>query len=144
MAKYNGNNEDGNYVKKSPNKDINLFAFSGNIGTVQDLREMPSGEKVLNFSVALGDDYKNKDGEIVEQTVWIDLAVFGKRAEGLDRIIRKAKFVTGTAHLKPAHAWMDEKTGKARGSNKLGLEDLKIVTYKDDERDPFADDEDGL
>jgi len=36
---------------------------------------------LANFSIACGDDYKNKAGEKVEQTNWINVVAFGKLAE---------------------------------------------------------------
>ena len=55
---------------------MNVFAFTGNLG--QDCRtNSVNGTAVANFSVAAKAGYGDK-----EQTLWIDCALWGKRAEG--------------------------------------------------------------
>lgn len=34
----------------------------------------PTGKQVVNFSIAVNDSYKNKDGQRIDQTVFIDCA----------------------------------------------------------------------
>lgn len=56
---------------------MNTFSFTGNLG--QDCRtgNIPSGDAVCNFTVAAKAGYGDKG-----QTLWIDCALWGKRAEG--------------------------------------------------------------
>jgi len=55
---------------------MNVFAFTGNLG--HDCRtNNVNGTTVANFSVAAKAGYGDK-----EQTLWIDCALWGKRAEG--------------------------------------------------------------
>lgn len=63
---------------------MNVTMISGNLGRDPELRYTQSGMAVLNMSVAVSDRVKSGD-EWTEQTTWFRVAVFGKRAEGLDK-----------------------------------------------------------
>lgn len=55
---------------------MNNFCFTGNLG--KDCRKgNVSGTSVVNFSVAVKSGYGDK-----AQTIWIDVALWGKQAEG--------------------------------------------------------------
>tara|TARA_R110002126_G_scaffold150140_2_gene296247 strand:- start:1215 stop:1622 length:408 start_codon:yes stop_codon:yes gene_type:complete len=51
--------------------------ISGNLGKDPELRYMPNGDPVCNFSVATSEEWKDKQtGEKKEQTEWHDVTVF--------------------------------------------------------------------
>jgi single-strand DNA-binding protein len=79
-------------------KDLNYCSFIGRIGKDISLRQMPNGNAVANFSIACGDDYKDKNtGQKVEQTNWINIVMFGNTAEILNKYCQKGSriFVSG-------------------------------------------------
>lgn len=55
----------------------NVFSFTGTVGKDAEVRYSPSGVAVLNFTVANNIGFGEK-----QQTLWIRVALFGKRAEG--------------------------------------------------------------
>lgn len=61
-----------------------MTIISGNLGRDPELRYAQSGTAVLKLSVAVSDRVKRGD-EWAEETTWYDAAVFGKRAEGLNK-----------------------------------------------------------
>ena len=56
---------------------MNVFHFSGNLGKDAEVKYLPNGGAVCEFSVAVKSGYGDK-----EKTNWVRCAVFGKRAEG--------------------------------------------------------------
>ena len=56
---------------------MNTISFTGNLGKDCRTGSIPSGGAVCNFAVAVKSGYGDK-----EQTLWIDCALWGKRAEG--------------------------------------------------------------
>ncbi|OCA77577.1 single-stranded DNA-binding protein [Chryseobacterium artocarpi] len=70
----------------------------------------PTGKEVVNFSIAVNDHYRDKDGNRVERTTFIDCAywVTAKAAEWLV----KGLYVQVFGDLS-VRAWLD-KDGKAR------------------------------
>lgn len=57
---------------------MQTLIIAGNVGKDAELRTTQSGEKVLNFSLAV-DNGKSKDGTKRDPT-WFDCSIWGKRA----------------------------------------------------------------
>ena len=71
----------------------NVFSFTGTVGRDAEVRYTPAGLAVLNVTVANNIGFGDK-----QQTVWIRVALFGKRAEGaLQNYLKKGQqvFVSG-------------------------------------------------
>ena len=65
----------------------------GFLGRDPEMRYTPSGEAVTNFSVAVSDDYNNKEGEKVKRTLWFRISTWGKQAEACNQYLSKGKKV---------------------------------------------------
>ncbi|MEQ1621984.1 MAG: single-stranded DNA-binding protein [Methylococcales bacterium] len=71
----------------------NVFSFTGTVGRDAEVRYLPSGQAVLNVAVANNIGFGDK-----QQTLWISVALWGKRAEGqLQNYLKKGQqvFVSG-------------------------------------------------
>jgi single-strand DNA-binding protein len=71
----------------------NVFSFTGTVGRDAEVRYAPSGLAVLSFTVANNIGFGEK-----QQTLWIQVTLFGKRAEGqLQNYLKKGQqvFVSG-------------------------------------------------
>jgi len=71
----------------------NVFSFTGTVGRDAEVRYAPSGMAVLNVTVANNIGFGDK-----QQTLWIRVVLFGKRAEGaLQNYLKKGQqvFVSG-------------------------------------------------
>ena len=71
----------------------NVFSFTGTIGRDSELRATPSGQSVLNFTVANNIGFGDR-----QQVLWIRVALWGKRAEGqLQNYLKKGQsvFISG-------------------------------------------------
>jgi len=71
----------------------NVFSFTGTVGRDAEVRYLPSGQAVLNVTVANNIGFGEK-----QQTLWIRVAVWGKRAEGqLQDFLKKGQqvFISG-------------------------------------------------
>lgn len=66
--------------------------IAGAVGKDAELRRIQNGDPVLNFSLAV-DNGKDRDGNKRPAT-WFDCALWGKRAESLERHIRKGVKLT--------------------------------------------------
>ena len=67
---------------------MNVLCFSGNVGKDGELRYLPNGDAILNFSVALSAGYGDK-----KTTTWIKCSLYGKRAESVAPYITKGQSV---------------------------------------------------
>lgn len=68
---------------------VNKVILIGNLGRDPEMRYLPSGEAVANLALATTDKYKNKAGEMVEQTEWHRISFFGRIAEVCGQYLKK-------------------------------------------------------
>ncbi len=61
----------------------------GNLGRDPELRFMPNGDAVCNFSIATTDSWKDKAGEKQERTEWHNIVMYRKLAELHEQIVVK-------------------------------------------------------
>ena len=69
--------------------DLNRCEFIGRLGADPEVRHMPSGDMVANIRIAVGSQWKNKQGEKQESTEWVPIVFFGKLAEIVDKYLKK-------------------------------------------------------
>jgi single-strand DNA-binding protein len=72
---------------------LNRVTVAGNLGKDPEVRTTPSGFRMVNFTIAVNEKYKDKQGNLVERTEWIPVSILseplGRLAE--DRL-RKGSF----------------------------------------------------
>jgi len=68
---------------------VNKVILVGNLGKDPEMRYLPSGEAVANLAIATTDKFKNKQGEMVEQTEWHRVSFFGRTAEVCGQYLKK-------------------------------------------------------
>ena len=82
----------------------------GNLGNDPEMRYLPSGSPVTNFSMATNRRWTNQQtGEPGEETVWWRVAVFGPQAEACNQYLTKGRQVLVEGRMRP-----DPGTGKPR------------------------------
>ncbi|MEW5967651.1 MAG: single-stranded DNA-binding protein [Pseudomonadota bacterium] len=72
---------------------VNKVILVGNLGRDPEMRYLPSGEAVANLAIATTDKYKDKTGQMVEQTEWHRVAFFGRTAEVCGQYLKKGSQV---------------------------------------------------
>ncbi|OCG23461.1 single-stranded DNA-binding protein [Gilliamella sp. wkB108] len=95
------------------NRGINKVILVGNLGQDPEVRYMPNGNAVANFSVATSESWKDKQtGENRDRTEWHRVVVFGKLAEIAGEYIKKGTQVYLEGQLQ-TRKWQDQ-TGNDR------------------------------
>ena len=72
---------------------VNKVILVGNLGRDPEMRYLPSGEAVANLALATTDKYKDKSGQMVEQTEWHRVSFFGRTAEVCGQYLKKGSSV---------------------------------------------------
>ena len=72
---------------------INKVFLFGNLTRDPELRALPSGMNVVNFSVATNRVYKDRDGKKQEQTDFHNVVVFGRQADTVNQYLKKGSSV---------------------------------------------------
>ncbi|MBI5449997.1 MAG: single-stranded DNA-binding protein [Gammaproteobacteria bacterium] len=79
-------------------RGINKVILIGNLGKDPEVRYMPSGSAVANFSIATSEAWKDKSsGEQQERTEWHNITMYGRLAEIAGEYLKKGSkvFVEG-------------------------------------------------
>jgi single-strand DNA-binding protein len=108
----------------------NVFSFTGTIGRDAEVRYAPSGLAVLSFTVANNIGFGEK-----QQTLWIQVTLFGKRAEGqLQNYLKKGQqvFVSGELTQREYQA----KDGTTKTSLDLNANIIDLIGKKNEVGQP--------
>ena len=70
---------------------LNKVILIGNLGKDPELKMLPSGQAVANFSLATTESWKNAQGERQSKTEWHQISIFGKLAETAEKWLRKGQ-----------------------------------------------------
>ena len=76
---------------------LNKVMLFGNLGADPELRVTPGGQAVLKLRLACTESYLDRNNTRQERTEWVSVTVWGKRGEGLAKILHKGDriFVEG-------------------------------------------------
>ncbi|AOP97981.1 single-stranded DNA-binding protein [Enterobacter roggenkampii] len=89
-------------------RGINKVIIVGNLGQDPDVRYMPNGGAVANFSLATSESWRDKQtGEMRENTEWHRVVLFGKLAEVAGEYLRKGAQVYVEGQLRTRN-WQDD------------------------------------
>ena len=67
----------------------NKVQLIGNLGNAPEVRNTESGKKLVRFSVATNEQYKNAKGERVTETQWHNLIAWGRVADIAEKYLVK-------------------------------------------------------
>jgi single-strand DNA-binding protein len=109
-------------------KDLNKCCFIGRLGQDPETRHMPNGNAVTNISLAVGDDYKDKDGRKVEQTEWVRISAFGKLAEVMAQYLKKGSKVYIEGKMKTRSY---DKDGQKHYATEINASEMYMLDSKD-------------
>lgn len=115
--------------------DLNQWQGIGRLGKDPETRFTPSGDAVTNFSIACGEEWKDKtSGEKVEKTEWVRCVAFGKLAEIAGKYLKKGKqcYVSGKLTTRK---WVD-KEGVERYSTEVVIDRMQLLGGRDEGEAP--------
>lgn len=91
---------------------LNRAILLGNLGADPELRMTGGGTAVLKLRLATTESYLDKDKQRQERTEWHSVVVWGKRAEGLGKILSKGDRILVEGGLRTSS--YDDKDGNKR------------------------------
>ena len=95
---------------------FNRVMLMGNLTRNPELKYTPSGTAVTDLGLAVNESFKNKAGETVEQTCFVDVVVWGRQAETASEFLKKGSpaFVEGRLQFDQWENQEGEKRSKLR------------------------------
>jgi single-strand DNA-binding protein len=109
--------------------DLNQCQFIGRLGKDVDMRYMPSGDAIASFSIAVGSQWKDKEGAKQEATEWVNVTAFGKLAEICGQYLSKGSQVFVSGRMK-TDKYQDKETGQDRYSTKIIADKMQMLGSK--------------
>lgn len=98
---------------------LNRATLLGNLGADPELKFTQGGQAVLKLRLATASSWIDKSGERKERTDWHTIVFWGKRAEGLNKVLSKGTrvYVEGSIQTR---SWEDDKGVKRYATEIVG------------------------
>jgi len=107
----------------------NRVQLIGNLGAAPEVRNLNSGKKVAQFSIATSETYKNSAGERVQETQWHQVVVWNKLAEIAENYLEKGKRVAVEGKL--TYRSYEDKNGVKRYVTEVLASDILMLDKKE-------------
>lgn len=114
---------------------MNTVFLLGHLGKGVELKKSQSDTSFCNFSLATSRQYKDNNGNKVEQTEWHNIVCFGKLAELCGKYIQRGSKVLVEGSIRQESY---DKDGERRYSTKIMAKNVIFLDAKKKEGDPHS------
>ena len=106
----------------------NKVLIMGNLTRDPELKQTPSNQSVAQIGIAMNRKFKDREGNMREETTFVDCEAWGRTAEVMAQYLSKGKpvFVEGRLKL---DQWQD-KDGNNRSKLKVVIETCQFIDSK--------------
>ena len=104
---------------------VNKVILLGRLGSDPEVRTLPSGGKVVTFSIATSESYNNKEGAKVEQTEWHRIELWEGLANVAEQYLKKGDMAYVEGRIR-TEKWTDT-DGIERTTVKIRGNSLQLV-----------------
>ena len=104
---------------------VNKVILIGNLGRDPEVRYMPSGDAMVNISLATTENWRDKNGEKQEKTEWHRVVMFGKVAEIAGEYLKKGSPAYFEGRLQ-TRKWTD-KEGQDRYTTEIVADRMQML-----------------
>ena len=108
---------------------VNKVILMGNLGRDPEVRFMPNGDAVCNFSIATTDSWKDKAGERQEKTEWHNIVMYRRLAEIAGEYLKKGRPVYLEGRLQ-TRKWQT-KEGQDRYTTEVIADSMQMLVGRD-------------
>lgn len=113
----------------------------GYVGRDPELKYLPSGKAICNFSVATSERRFDADGNASDHTTWWRVTAWGKTAEAVEKYLKKGAKVLVEGKIKPGSDGSPRVFQKKDGSWGASFEvDAQTVRFLDSKQEEGGDD----
>lgn len=105
-------------------RSLNQVTLMGNLTRDPELRQTPTGQNVVSFSLALNRSYKDASGEWQEATDYIDIVAWGPLAERVSQYLSKGRRCLVQGRLQ-SRSW--EQEGQKRSKVEVLANDVTFL-----------------
>jgi single-strand DNA-binding protein len=109
---------------------LNITAVGNVGGRDPELRYLPNGTAVTDFSLAVDKSYTKQDGEKVERTVWLKVTAWRRTAEVVSQYVKKGQQVMVIGSLIEADSY-EGRDGNTRTTLNLTADNVVFLGGRD-------------
>jgi single-strand DNA-binding protein len=106
----------------------NKVQLIGNLGNAPEVRTTESGKKLVKFSIATNESYRNAKGEKVTETQWHNIIAWGKVADIAEKYLTKGTEVAIEGKLMNNN--YTDKDGNKKYSTEIQVHELLLLGSK--------------
>ena len=106
-------------------RGVNKVIIVGNLGQDPEVRYMPNGNAVANFTVATSESWKDQQGQLQERTEWHRIVVYRRLAEIAGEYLRKGQQVYIEGSLR-TRKWQGQ-DGQDRYTTEIIASDMQML-----------------
>lgn len=114
----------------------NKVILIGNLGSDPEIRYMPNGEAVANFSIATTDQWKDKQGQKQERTTWHRIVCYRKLAEIVEAYVKKGRSVYVSGSIQSQK--YTDKQGVDKVSFQIVADELRLLDRAQEQQQQSA------
>ena len=106
----------------------NKVILVGNLTRDPELKQTTGGTAVCDLGLACNEKFKNKAGEEIDQTVFVDIVVWGRQAETANEYLTKGSSVLIEGKLQ-LDQWENE-AGEKRSKMRVRADRIQFLSTK--------------
>ena len=72
---------------------FHTIVIAGRLGRDPEMRYSPAGQAVTNFNLAANRQFTDSNSQVVKETTWFEISVWGKTAENCNQYLHKGSMV---------------------------------------------------
>ncbi|MDX9812752.1 MAG: single-stranded DNA-binding protein [Bacteroidales bacterium] len=103
----------------------NKVILVGNLGQDPEIKKLENGKRVVNFTLATNEEYKNSEGQKITETTWHNIAAWNGLAEIASKYLKKGKEVLVEGRL--SYRTYEDKNGSTRYFTEIVLNDILLL-----------------
>lgn len=121
---------------------LNKVMLIGNVGRDPEVRYLDAnnpntqGRKVATFTLATSERYRDRNGELRENTEWHNIVAWGQSADVAERFVKKGTQLYIEGRLR-TRSWTDQ-TGAKRYTTEINVDSLQLLGRREGGQDGNA------
>ena len=118
---------------------LNRVQLIGRLGRDPESKYTPTGKKVTQFSLAVSNRWKDKNGEAKESTEWVNIEAWGRLGEVCQEYLKKGSLIYLEGRIKTDKY---EDKGETKYFTKVVAQSLEFLDKRPAEEPMMAVEED--
>jgi len=106
----------------------NKVQLIGNLGNAPEVKKTESGKKLVKFTMATNESYRNAQGEKVTETQWHNLIAWGKVADLVEKFVVKGTEIAIEGKLMSRN--YTDKDGNKKYFTEILVHELLLLGHK--------------